>query len=258
MELNQVLNSTYNSVPQSTSIFNPVDPYNIIGGAGGISQNQGSYKLIANSLYGLHINKESLLSDATTRAAEPFVGARPTIGTFTQSQANYDLSDGYNKYLSDIYEYRANPVARSSAQNFGALHRNSYNNYVGIGSDNLGGSDNAELGISHRLGVSDANRMSQRSDPIFIDQFPKRQTHATRSVYLQQFPDYNGFDSDRVKDVQRDRENYIDSDIAKKYARDKVANISSSHHAFLYRDPYESQFHQPYVEANVWLDLPNL
>lgn len=257
MELNQVLNSNYNSVPQSTSIFNPVDPYNLIGGYNGLGLGQQGHSLIPNSLKGLFNMRESLIVDATTRAAQPFVGSRSNIGLFTQNQANYDLSDAYNKTLGDTYEYRANPVARSSAQNFGATHRNSYNNYIGIGSDNLGGSDNAELGISHRLGVSDANRMSQRSDPIFTDYFPKRQSHANRSVYLMQFNDYNGFDSDRVKDVERDRENYIDDDVAKKYARDKVANISSSHHAFLYRDPYETQFHQPYVEANIWLDLPN-
>ncbi len=258
MQLNQVLTSSYNNVPQYKSIFHQTDPYNIIGGGGGLSAGHGSYNLIANSLNGLYVNKESLLIDATSRSNEPFVGSRTNIGLFTQNPANYDLSNAYNKTLGDTYEYRANPVAPASAQNFGALHRNSYNNYIGIGSDTGGDTNNAQLGISHRLGISDADRMSQRSDPIFEDYYPKRQSYANRSVYLMQFSDYNGFDLDNVKRIERPREFYIDDDIAKSYARQKVANVSSSHHAFWYRDPFETQWHQPYTDANEYLDLPNL
>lgn len=250
--------STFGPAPQNMSVFNPVSPYNILT-TGGIAQSQQGHSKIANSLKGLFINQEALLTDATTRSAEPFVGARTGFGTYTQDVANYDLSDAVNKYAGDEYYWRSNPVAAPSAQNFGAVHRNDYSYYSGIGSDPMNGNGNGfPMGKSGKVGLTDAHRTSQRADPILEDYWPKRQSHPTRSVYAMQFNDYNGFDLDRAKDVERPREFYLDEEIAKKYARERVANVSSSHHAFWYRDPYETKWHQPYVEANIWLDLPNV
>lgn len=244
-----------NSYPVSTSIFNNVDPY-FVSNAGWGPSSQSGYSKIANSLRGLYVNKEALDADADNRRNEPFVGTRASVGGLTHSPDNYDLTGAYNKFIADEYNWTSNPKAASSAVNYAASRRNAYHNpnYGGVT-----GTDSNMVDGNSRIGFGTGHRdPPQRADPIIQDGYTKRQSHATRSVYPAQFNDYLGYSSDKVNRQRREQEMYIDEGIALKYARDRVANISSSHHAFQYRDPYASTYHQPYVEANMWLNYPNL
>jgi hypothetical protein len=244
-----------NTLPTNNSVFHDVSPFYVGPTRWGPPGTSGHDK-IANSLRGLYVNKEALVADADNRRNEPFVGHRGGLGTFTQGAQNFDLNDAYNKYLADEYNWTSNPQAASSAANFNAFRRNSFHNpnYGGVP-----GEDGSNVDGNTRIGFGTGHRdPPQRADPILEDGFTKRQAHVTRTVYPAQFLDYNGFNLDKVRRIRREREFYIDDGIAKKYARDRVANVSSSHHAFLYRDPYEAQHHQPYVEANLWLNYPNV
>jgi len=195
--MDSISNVNRGALPVNNTIYQSLDPYHVTNARWGVASHSG-YDKIPNSLRGLFVNKEALITDAETKLNVPFVGAR-------------------------------------------AVYRNP--NYTG-----LGNGERTRIGIGYGLG-----NLPQRSDDDFVNGYTKRPLIPNRSVYPIQFNHYNGFNLDQVKRMKRDEEVYIDEDIAMKYARDRIANVSSSHNAFLYRDPYEQIWHQPYTEANTKL-----